>query len=96
MAEEEATQIPVVPETVDESDDANGGEQKDDAEAAKEAARAQAEARRKRILEKANNRMKYVNGEQTADPDEKKTRNSNAARIRAARQRRYGKKSTAA
>eukprot|EP00533_Pseudo-nitzschia_delicatissima_P002094 CAMPEP_0116102928 /NCGR_PEP_ID=MMETSP0327-20121206/13614_1 /TAXON_ID=44447 /ORGANISM="Pseudo-nitzschia delicatissima, Strain B596" /LENGTH=508 /DNA_ID=CAMNT_0003595007 /DNA_START=20 /DNA_END=1546 /DNA_ORIENTATION=+ len=96
MAEEEATPIPVLPETVDESDDADGAEQKDDAEAAKEAARAQAEARRKRILEKANNRMKYVNGEQTADPEEKKTRNSNAARIRAARQRRYGKKSTSA
>ena len=74
MAEEEATPIPVLPETVDESDDADGAEQKDDAEAAKEAARAQAEARRKRILEKANNRMKYVNGEQTADPEEKKTR----------------------
>eukprot|EP00531_Pseudo-nitzschia_arenysensis_P004481 CAMPEP_0116132054 /NCGR_PEP_ID=MMETSP0329-20121206/9342_1 /TAXON_ID=697910 /ORGANISM="Pseudo-nitzschia arenysensis, Strain B593" /LENGTH=504 /DNA_ID=CAMNT_0003626541 /DNA_START=44 /DNA_END=1558 /DNA_ORIENTATION=+ len=97
MSEEEGT-APVVsdsPEvvTVDDTDDA---EKTDDAEAAKEAARAQAEARRKRILEKANNRMKYVNGEQIADEEEKKTRNSNAARIRAARQRRYGKKSSAA
>lgn len=98
MAEEEGSANPVVPDgpevvTVDENDDA---EKKDDAEAAKEAARAQAEARRKRILEKANNRMKYVNGEQVVDEVEKKTRNSNAARIRAARQRRYGKKSNTA
>ena len=96
MATEEAP-APIVStdeaevETVDENEDKAA-----DAEAAKEAARAQAEARRKRILEKANNRMKYVNGEQNVDEEEKKSRNSNAARIRAARQRRYGKKSTAA
>lgn len=65
------------------------------AEAAINTARAQAEARRKRILEKANNRMKYVNGEQIQDEEEKKTSRSNAARIRAARQRRYGKKAAA-
>lgn len=55
-------------------------------------AREKAEARRKRILEKANKRMNYVNGESTQDEEEKKTSVSNAARIRAARQRRYGKK----
>lgn len=104
MAEEESP-IPFVSDaaevvTVDGDDDADGAEAKetktDDAEAAKDAARAQAEARRKRILEKANNRMKQVNGESGEDEEGKKTSRSNAARIRAARQRRYGKKSSAA
>jgi len=57
-----------------------------------EAARAQAEARRKRILEKAEKRMGLVSGEQGQDEEEKKQSASKAARIRAARQRRYGKK----
>ena len=82
-------------ETVEDSDDAEGAANKD-AETAMETARAQAEARRKRILEKANNRMKFVNGEQVQDEEEKKASLSNAARIRAARQRRRGKKSTPA
>ena len=91
---------PVVETIDDDNDNDNDG---DDAgpviaeeQAVIETARAQAEARRKRILEKANNRMKYVNGEQTQNGEEKKTSLSNAARIRAARQRRYGKKSAAA
>ena len=71
--------------TVEENDD--------DAEAAAvEMAREKAAARKKRILEKANKRMKYVNGEQFQDEVDEKTSISNAARIRAARQRRYGKK----
>lgn len=71
--------------TVEENDD--------DAEAAAvEMAREKAAARKKRILEKANKRMKYVNGEQVQDELDEKTSISNAARIRAARQRRYGKK----
>lgn len=61
--------------------------------AAAEAARAQAEARRKRILEKANTRMGVVSGEQVLAEEDKKASESKAARIRAARQRRYGKKS---
>ena len=102
MAEEDAI-TPVASDeaevvTVDDNDDADGTKETkaDEAEAAMEAARSQAEARRKRILEKANNRMKYVNGEQVGNEAEKNTSNSNAARIRAARQRRYGKKSKAA
>ena len=77
-------------ETVDDDDD----DDVDDAEtAAMEATREKAEARKKRILEKANQRMNYVNGEQVdnGDADQKKSVSS-AARIRAARQRRYGKK----
>jgi hypothetical protein len=62
----------------------------DDAQA--EAARAQAEARRKRILEKANKRLGVVSGEEVQDEGEKKMSSSNAARIRAARQRRYKQK----
>lgn len=65
-------------------------------EAAAEEARAQAEARRKRILEKANKRLGVVSGEQVLAEEDKKTSASNAARIRAARQRRYGKKTAAA
>jgi hypothetical protein len=79
-------------ETVDDDDD----DDVDDAEtAAMEATREKAEARKKRILEKANQRMNYVNGEQVdnGDADQKKSVSS-AARIRAARQRRYGKKKT--
>eukprot|EP00980_Cylindrotheca_fusiformis_P023866 scaffold11076_cov122-Cylindrotheca_fusiformis.AAC.10 len=63
----------------------------DDAEAA-EAARIQAEARRKKILEKAQNRMGKVSGEVGVDEEVKKQSASNAARIRAARQRRAKKK----
>lgn len=63
----------------------------EDSEAA-EAARAQAEARRKRILEKAQSRMGRVSGEVGQDDEDKQQSASNAARIRAARQRRYGKK----
>ncbi|CAJ1936802.1 unnamed protein product [Cylindrotheca closterium] len=63
----------------------------EDSEAA-EAARAQAEARRKRILEKAQKRMGKVSGEVGQDDEDKKQSASNAARIRAARQRRYGRK----
>jgi hypothetical protein len=55
-------------------------------------ARAKAEARRKRILEKANTRLGVVSGELALGEEEKKQSTSNAARIRAARQRRYGKK----
>jgi len=103
MADEEVP-TPVAPgeatvETVDDNDDgevASAGAEGTTAESAMETARAQAEARRKRILEKANNRMKYVNGEQVQDEEEKKTSLSNAARIRAARQRRYGRKSASA
>ena len=77
-------------ETVDDNDedDVDGAET-----AAMEATREKAEARKKRILEKANQRMNYVNGEQVdnGDADQKKSVSS-AARIRAARQRRYGKK----
>lgn len=62
--------------------------------AAAEAARAQAEARRQRILEKANRRMGVVSGEQTMEKEEKEASEAKAARIRAARQRRYGKKTT--
>lgn len=97
MAEEEIPNIAVSNsaevETV-EDDDAGLGSTTDTN--ALDTARAQAEARRKRILEKAGNRMKYVNGEQVQGEEEKKTSRSNAARIRAARQRRYGKKSAAA
>lgn len=86
-------------ETAGDSGDADGAgteeSNTDNAEAAMNTARAQAEARRRRILEKANNRMKYVNGEQVQDEEEKKSSRSNAARIRAARQRRYGKKAAA-
>ena len=57
-----------------------------------EEARIQAEARRKRVLEKANKRMGLVSGEIAVDEETKKASTSNAARIRAARQRRYGKK----
>jgi len=89
MVEEEDPSTVV--ETVD--DDAPADEENDDAEAAMEMTREKAEARRKRILEKANKRMDYVNGEQIQNNEEKKTSLSNAARIRAARQRRYGKKS---
>jgi len=104
MAKEE---IPIISasegaevETVDDNDDAGGvgadETNANNAEATVDTARSVAEARRKRILEKANNRMKYVNGEQIQDDTQKKTSLSNAARIRAARQRRYGKKSAAA
>ncbi len=58
-----------------------------------DAARAQAEARRKRILDKANKRLGVVSGEQAQADEEKEASASKAARIRAARQRRYGKKS---
>jgi len=97
MAEEDFP-IPVMSdaakvETVEEDDDADGTS---NTETAMETARVRAEARRKRVLEKANSRMKYVNGEQIQDEEEKKTSRSNAARIRAARARRYGKKSAAA
>lgn len=98
MAEEEDKNLVATNEAGD-NDDADaaapGSDETDtnNAEAAKESARAQAEARRKRILEKANNRLKFVNGEKVQDEEEKKTSLSNAARIRAARQRRYGKKS---
>lgn len=67
----------------------------DDTEAA-ESARAQAEARRKRILERAQKRMGQVSGEAGQDHEDKEQSASNAARIRAARQRRYGRKSKAA
>ncbi|MGK3751884.1 MAG: hypothetical protein ACI8RD_004187 [Bacillariaceae sp.] len=79
-------------ETVDDDDDDD--DDVDDAEtAAMEATREKAEARKKRILEKANQRMNYVNGEQVDNGDaEQKKSVSSAARIRAARQRRYGKK----
>lgn len=60
-----------------------------------EAARAQAEARRKRILEKAQNRLGVVSGEQELSAAEKEEAAAKAARIRAARQRRYGKKNKA-
>ncbi|KAG7362986.1 hypothetical protein IV203_026346 [Nitzschia inconspicua] len=60
-----------------------------------EEARKQAEARRKRILEKADRRMGVVSGEQVQDEAVQKTNTSNAARMRAARQRRYGKKTNA-
>lgn len=60
--------------------------------AAAEAARAQADARRKRILEKANKRLGVVSGEQVLAEEDKEASASKAARIRAARQRRYGKK----
>jgi hypothetical protein len=73
-----------------------GADVNDDAEAKAETARAQAEARRKRILEKANKRLGVVSGEEVVDEEYKKVSASNAARIRAARQRRYGKKSAAA
>ena len=59
---------------------------------AAEAARAQAEARRKRILDKANKRLGVVSGEQAQPTDEKVAADSKVARIRAARQRRYGRK----
>ena len=59
-----------------------------------EAARAQAEARRKKILDKANKRMGVVSGEEALAEADKKESEAKAARIRAARQRRYGKKST--
>ena len=61
-------------------------------DAAAENARAQAEARRKRILEKADKRLGVVSGEQPILEVEKTSSASNAARIRAARARRYGKK----
>jgi hypothetical protein len=61
-------------------------------DAAAENARAQAEARRRRILEKADKRLGVVSGEQPIEETEKKSSASNAARIRAARARRYGKK----
>jgi hypothetical protein len=60
-----------------------------------EAARAQAEARRKKIMEKAQTRMDKVSGEVGIGEEDKEQSASNAARIRAARQRRYGKKSKA-
>jgi hypothetical protein len=56
------------------------------------AARAQAEARRKRILEKSQLRMGVVNGDLIPDSEEEKLVAAKSARIRAARQRRYGKK----
>eukprot|EP00934_Nitzschia_sp_Nitz4_P000715 Nitzschia sp. Nitz4//scaffold2_size372955//209780//211093//NITZ4_000436-RA/size372955-processed-gene-0.428-mRNA-1//1//CDS//3329546817//715//frame0 len=62
---------------------------------AADVARAQAEARRRRILEQAQTRMGVVSGEVTQDEEEKQQSASKAARIRAARARRYGKKSTA-
>jgi len=98
MAEEESPSL-VVTNEVSDNDDAgtlgSKGTGINNPEAAMESPRAQAEARRRRIMEKANNRMKFVNGEKVQDEEEKKTSLSNAARIRAARQRRYGKKSTA-
>ena len=57
-----------------------------------EAARLQAEARRKRILEKATRRMDVVSGELAMEEEEKAASEAKAGRIRAARQRRYGKK----
>lgn len=59
-----------------------------------EAARSAAEARRKRILEKADKRMGVVSGEQAQDEEEVKQSSARAARLRAARQKRYGKKKT--
>lgn len=59
---------------------------------AAEAARVQAEARRKRILDKANKRLGVVSGEQAQATEENEGSVSKAARIRAARQRRYGRK----
>jgi len=91
MVDEE--DLNTVVETVDDDDAPAEDENYDAAEAAMENTREKAEARRKRILEKANKRMDYVNGEQIQNNEEKKTSLSNAARIRAARQRRYGKKS---
>ena len=79
MSEEEdpgAGQSGVV-ETLDDDGDAAGENDNDgkvdEVEAAMNAARSQAEARRKRILEKASKRMNYVNGEQIQDEEEKKT-----------------------
>eukprot|EP00535_Pseudo-nitzschia_heimii_P000540 CAMPEP_0197174498 /NCGR_PEP_ID=MMETSP1423-20130617/994_1 /TAXON_ID=476441 /ORGANISM="Pseudo-nitzschia heimii, Strain UNC1101" /LENGTH=520 /DNA_ID=CAMNT_0042623439 /DNA_START=102 /DNA_END=1664 /DNA_ORIENTATION=+ len=98
MAEEQSSES--VTDQAGDNDDVGAPEPEmtdaNNPEAAIETARSQAEARRRRILEKANNRMKYVNGEQVQDEVEKKTSRSNAARIRAARQRRYGKKSASA
>jgi hypothetical protein len=96
MAEEDFP-IPVMAEAAEvETVEDDGADGASNTETAMETTRAQAEARRKRVLEKANTRMKYVNGEQIQDEEEKKTSRSNAARIRAARARRYGKKSAAA
>jgi len=97
MAEENEGTTPVIPETVeDDSKTEEEQHQQQYNEDAVEAARAQAEKRRRRILEKANNRMQYVDGSAPQDEEEKKESLSKAARIRAARQRRYGKKSAAA
>ena len=57
-----------------------------------EEAREKAATRKKRILQNANKRMNYVNGKNVQDEVEDKTSISNAARMRAARRRRYGKK----
>ena len=62
------------------------------ATAAIEEAREKAARRKKRILENANNRMNYVSRKNVQDEVQDKTSISNAARIRVARQRRYGKK----
>ena len=59
---------------------------------ADEEARAQAEARRQRILAKANQRIGLVSGEQVLDETTKEESARQAARIKAARQRRYGSK----
>mmetsp|Transcript_12539 Transcript_12539/g.35599 ORF Transcript_12539/g.35599 Transcript_12539/m.35599 type:complete len:524 (-) Transcript_12539:32-1603(-) len=97
MAEENEGTTPVIPKTVeDDSKTEEEQHQQQYNEDAAEAARAQAEKRRQRILEKANNRMQYVDGSAPQDEEEKKESLSKAARIRAARQRRYGKKSAAA
>eukprot|EP00529_Nitzschia_sp_RCC80_P022194 CAMPEP_0113512232 /NCGR_PEP_ID=MMETSP0014_2-20120614/39228_1 /TAXON_ID=2857 /ORGANISM="Nitzschia sp." /LENGTH=492 /DNA_ID=CAMNT_0000408573 /DNA_START=52 /DNA_END=1530 /DNA_ORIENTATION=+ /assembly_acc=CAM_ASM_000159 len=78
-------------ETVDEVNDDGDDSNKMSAE---EKARAAAEARRKRIQEKANTRLATVSGEQVLGEEDKKASEEKAARIRAARARRYGKKST--
>jgi hypothetical protein len=59
-------------------------------------ARVTAEARRKRILENASKRNDLISGEIKVDDETKEESAKNAARIRAARQRRYGKKKPAA
>ena len=65
------------------------------ASAAQDDARAKAEARRLKILEKSKNRMGVVSGEMALGEEEKKATTAKAARIRAAR-RRYKNKTAAA
>lgn len=98
---EETEETPVVSgatvETVDDNDNADNDDTAAVAAAtmsAEDKARVAAEARRKRIQEKAFKRLAVVSGEQALDEEEKKASAANAARLKAARQRRYGKKST--